>query len=176
MSTFGLKIRETKRGTRLPKHVLDLLRKKEQTCINIKEAFRSNDIQTIDKMNTELTAIKQEINDKICKFRLRKRHKIRSRMLKNDPSRKKFWSFIKNQMKIAGQLTACYDKERKVVFEQGQIEEAVLGHFQERFKGQRTPVYSIGGEDDPDYEAVNNDKEKPEFDKGISHENKYIYI
>ena len=44
-------------------------------------------------------------------------------------------------MSAAGNITSCYTKENKVVFEQDEIENAVVDHFSDVFKGQRTPVH-----------------------------------
>ena len=39
-------------------------------------------------------------------------------------------------------MTAAYDKQNKMVFEQSEIEEAVLSHFSDIFKAQRIPVFT----------------------------------
>ena len=142
MLTFGLKTKKIQKGRRLPKHILEMLRKKENACIRLKEAHDLGDKIEIDHETENLMQLKQNIRDHIHKHKVKKRHRIRSKILKNDPSRKKFWSFLKNQMKTAGNITACYDTEGKVMFGQEDIEEAVIGHFQQIFNGQRTPVYN----------------------------------
>ena len=59
---------------------------------------------------------------------------------------------------MTGNITACYDDEGKVVFGQEDIEEAVIGHFQKTFKGQRTPVFddSNSCQDDTIEVAIND--------------------
>ena len=44
-------------------------------------------------------------------------------------------------MKAAGSITGTYNKAGQMVFQQEEIEEAVLDHFTETFIGQRSPVY-----------------------------------
>ena len=44
-------------------------------------------------------------------------------------------------MKSAGSLSGAYDKAGQMVFQQEEIEEAVLEHFSTVFKGQRCPVF-----------------------------------
>ena len=73
--------------------------------------------------------------------KLGQRQKLRNKLLSADPTRKKFWRFLKSQLKAAGNITALKNKEDKMVFEQSEIEAAVLEHFEVIFKGQRHPVY-----------------------------------
>ena len=44
-------------------------------------------------------------------------------------------------MKSAGHITALSKKTGEMVFEQSQIEDAVLDHFEEIFKAKRIPVF-----------------------------------
>ena len=66
-------------------------------------------------------------------MKLAKRFKLRSKLLVADPSRKLFWKFVKNQMKaagsITGSITGAYNKACQMVFQQEEIEEAVLDSF-----------------------------------------------
>ena len=77
--------------------------------------------------------MKREIKDAIVKFKLRKRANIRSRLLLKDPTRKKFWRFLKSQIKVAGRITAAYNADGQMVFEQHEIEESVPSHFSKIF-------------------------------------------
>ena len=92
-------------------------------------------------LSTQLLAIKIEIKTLICDLKLKRRHKLRSKLLRADPSRRRFWSFIKNQMKVAGAITGCYDSVGKMVFTQHEIETAILAHFESIFQGKRSPVF-----------------------------------
>jgi hypothetical protein len=48
---------------------------------------------------------------------------------------------LKGQIKAAGQISALTNKEKKMVFEQHEIEGAALDHFATIFEGQRVPIY-----------------------------------
>ena len=53
-----------------------------------------------------------------------------NKLLLADPTRRKFWRFLKSHMKGAGRITAVTNKdEQKLVFSQDEIEEEVLKHF-----------------------------------------------
>ena len=89
----------------------------------------------IHKYNKEIEGIKTELKIQICHVKLKRKHRLRSKLLRDDPSRKKFWSFLKNQMLAAGYISSCYDKEGKIVSDQQEIEGAILDHFADIFKG-----------------------------------------
>ena len=64
----------------------------------------------------------------------------------------------------------CYDKDGKVVFDQEEIEEGVLHHFSNRFKGKRTPIHGQNvsvqpGNVDPDVQCLINPEEGVVEDK-----------
>ena len=46
-------------------------------------------------------------------------------------------------MKLAGRITGAYNKTGNMVFNQDEIEEAVIDHFQTIFAGQRVPVFPL---------------------------------
>jgi len=56
-------------------------------------------------MSSRLESMKRDIKSEISKVRIKKRNKLRSKILKNDPSRKKFWSFLKDKMQNSGKIT-----------------------------------------------------------------------
>ena len=43
-------------------------------------------------------------------MRVRKRRQLRAKLLLDDPNRKKFWRFVRNQVKKIGQIGALRDK------------------------------------------------------------------
>ena len=51
-------------------------------------------------------------------------------------------------MKSAGSITGCYDNTGNIVFNQDEIEEAVLDHFKTVFQGENHPVYNSNTEPD----------------------------
>ena len=85
--------------------------------------------------------MKDDIRDAIATIKLKRRHTLRSKSLRADASRRKFWRFLKSQMKSAGAITATYDSSGQMVFEQSEIEEAILSHFSKIFEAQRCPIY-----------------------------------
>ena len=85
--------------------------------------------------------MKAEIKESLGTLRLHRRSRLRSKLLLADPTRKKFWRFLKGQIKAAGQISALTNKENKMVFEQHEVEDAALDHFGTIFQGQRVPIY-----------------------------------
>ena len=85
--------------------------------------------------------MKDDIRDAIATIKLKRRHTLRSKSLRADASRRKFWRFLKSQIKSAGAITATYDSSGQMVFEQSEIEEAILSHFSKIFEAQRCPIY-----------------------------------
>ena len=98
-----------------------------------------------DKERAELVQqiadLRMSIRDRVSDFKLQKRNRLRSKLLKSDPTRRRFWRFLKSQIKSAGNITALKNSNDLMVFEPHQIEEAVLDHFSDIFQGQRVPVY-----------------------------------
>ena len=146
--SFGLKVKKkNKKGKTLPKSIVDMIQTKIKISKELEKAL-SNDDDEVHDLSTQLQDIKIDIKSKICDLKTTRRHRLRSKLLKADPSRKKFWSFLKTQMKSAGRITGCYDKSGNIVFSQDEIEEAVLDHFSNVFQGQRQPVYCPNSQPD----------------------------
>ena len=148
MNSFGLKIKKKKKGNKLPRNIIALIKTKNDTSKTLQQAISNDDDEATQQISSELQDIKIEIKTKICEVKMHRRHRLRSKTLKADPSRKKFWSFIKNQMKSAGSITGCYDNTGNIVFNQDEIEEAVLDHFKTVFQGENHPVYNSNTEPD----------------------------
>ena len=47
------------------------------------------------QLGEQLDSLRSEIRDKICQYKLQRRSKLRSKLLLADPTRKKFWRFLK---------------------------------------------------------------------------------
>ena len=73
-------------------------------------------------------------------MRLRRRARLRSKLLLKDPTRKKFWRFLKNHMRGAGKISALVTEEKEMVFDQEKIEAEVLKHFKTRFSASSSPL------------------------------------
>ena len=149
---FNLKVKKKKRGLTLPKPLIDKIKLKNDLSLRLAHLHQHPLVCEnlhLDPQDVEddLTSLKAEIKSLVCDLKLKRRCKLRCKILRKDPSRKKFWRFLKSQIKSAGQISAAYQGD-KVVFEQAEIEDAILGHFGEIFKGQRHPVFL--GDDQPD--------------------------
>ena len=141
VKSFGLKIKRKKTGRKLPRSLIDLIRAKNVLSKTlITESGRLGNTESV-KLHQELDNLKQKINDSKADFLLDRRHRLRSKLLLADPNRKKFWRFLKSQIKAVGNISALQNKDEIMVFEQHQIEEVVLHHFSTIFQGQRHPVF-----------------------------------
>ena len=143
MKTFGLKVKKRKRGQKLPRSVISLIRAKNDFAKKLISARPNSTQHQVERMQQELAAMKNQIKDSISAVKLQRRSHLRTKLLRADPSRKKFWRFLKSQIKSAGHISAVYDKSGLMVFDQEDIEEAVLNHFEKIFLGKRIPVYEL---------------------------------
>ena len=112
--------------------------------------------RSVEKMELELDHLKADIKDALSGLKLQQRHHLRSRLLLADPTRKRFWRFLKSQIKSVGSITAVYDNSGKMVFEQDEIEAAVLDNFTQIFKAQRIPVFATPIPQDQTQLAIND--------------------
>ena len=144
-NTLGLKVKQKRSGRKLPMKIIKMIRTKNQFARDLAAKRFESSPDVIEGMEKHLDHLKFCIKDEISGVRLQRRHHIRSKVLKADPSRKRFWRFLKSQIKAAGKITAAYDKNGSMVFEQPAIEEAILDYFEDVFKGQRVPVFPSSG-------------------------------
>ena len=143
MKSFGLKIKRQKKGITLPKTLISTIKAKNELARQVQLAAQTSPPTEVETLQQQLDTLKSLIKDTICEYQLKHRYRVRSKLLLADPSRKKFWRFLKSQIKTAGNISAMYDPEGKMVFEQAEIENAVLHHFSKIFKGQTHPVFPI---------------------------------
>ena len=101
-----------------------------------------NGHENSEALQAKLIEMKLSIQDTFVGMKLARRFKLRNKLLLADPCKKKFWRFLKNQIKSAGSISGAYDKNGGMVFQQADIEDAIVDHFSGIFKGQRVPVYS----------------------------------
>ena len=139
--TFGLKVKSNKRGRKLPRSIIAQIKTKNALARSLHHADSRSYPHETDKMMLDLEKMKNDIKNYFSNFKLQRRYRLRAKLLNEDPSRKKFWRFLKNQIKSAGSITAVYDATGKMVFNQDEIEEAVLHHFGNIFRGKRIPVF-----------------------------------
>ena len=141
MDTIGVKIKKLKKGRKLPKCIINKIRKKSLLAKQVESSIDHD-----DDLESQLHQLRAEIKDDLAGLKLQRRQRIRSMVLRDDPCRKKFWRFLKSQIKSAGDITAVYDKAGNMVFDQSEIEAAVLSHFADVFQGQRVPVFPVSGD------------------------------
>ena len=103
-SAFGLKVKKIRRRQQIPQYVIGIIQTKNQLCRRIQEAYITN-APNLNELKQLLENIKLEIRNEISKIKLKRRTHIRMKILKNDPSRKRFWSFLKNQLRAASNIT-----------------------------------------------------------------------
>ena len=115
-ATVGMKVKKAKRGRKLPSSLVKKIRRKNLLAKQISSSDGSEDY-----LEETLNILKAEIKDDLASIKLQRRHHLRCRVLQADPCRKKFWRFLKSQIKSAGTITAVYGTEGKMVFEQSQI-------------------------------------------------------
>ena len=150
---FGLKIKHKKTGTKLPKHIRDKIKSKNELSKQVALAVTNGQFN-IDALQDNLAAKKAEIKELCCQVKLVRRNHIRSKCLLSDPSRRRFWSFLKSQLKTAGNVTGAYNVDGKAVFQQDEIDDAILDHFKTIFAGQRVPVFTTSDQSNQDEIAL----------------------
>ena len=141
MKTFGLKISKIKRGRKLPRPIIALIRAKNELArkLSLRPSLLTQ--AQLQDQQEELLTMKTQIKDNLSSLKLRRRCHLRSKLLLADPNRKKFWRFLKGQIKTAGQITALNNIKGEMVFEQHQVEDVAMQHFATIFEGKRIPIY-----------------------------------
>ena len=155
MSTFGLKKKRKRKGFTLPRPVIDAIIARNDLQEQIDETLLPQSSHGYIKMAKELDVLKRRVKDLVGEFRLKRRTRLRSVLLLSDPNRRRFWRFLKHQIKSAGSISAL-QKDGEMVFDQSGIEEVTLDHFQKVFEGKRQPAFPQGT-DHPD--LTNDEKE-----------------
>ena len=154
-SALGLKVKKIKRGRKLPANIRKMIQTKNSLAKSIFSQRDTLPTNSVEKLELELDQLKAGIKDALSGLKLQQRSHLRSRLLLADPTRKRFWRFIKSQIKSAGSITAVYDNSGKMVFEQDEVEAAVLDHFTQIFKAQRIPVFASPIPQDQTQIAIN---------------------
>ena len=105
MKIYGIKLKKTTRGRNLPKYIIENIKHKNFLCRRLTEAYLQNDSISIEKLTDDIVKIKADIKSQIALVKIKRRKRIRSRIIRDDPCRKKFWAFLKNQIRAAGNIT-----------------------------------------------------------------------
>ena len=163
--TLGFKVGKKERPTQLPLSLRNMIREKNEFAKNVRNKVYAS-AEERDVLVRKIAIMENDIKTKFAEIRLRKRNRIRTKVLRDDPHRKKFWKFIKNHTKSVGEITGMRDKRGEMVFDQSSIEEIVLQHFSSIFKAQRVPVFSHHEKNDhvaSAIEDIDNILRRPEF-------------
>ena len=138
---IGIKVKKVKRGRKLPVSIIKMIQSKNLLVKRLANERLNMSTMQVEVLEGQIRQLRANIRDAIGETKLQQRHNLRSKLLRSDPTRKKFWRFLKSQMKSAGCITAAYNSAGKMVFEQSEIESVVLDHFTSIFEGQRSPVF-----------------------------------
>ena len=117
--SFGLKIKKKKRGMRLPKNIIKLIKEKNMLSKSLKTNIDDFGQDEVHKLSEELETMKLRIKEAITDVKILKRKKFRLKMLRADTTRCRFWMFLKSQTKAAGCITALYKACNYSVTEDG---------------------------------------------------------
>ena len=145
--SIGTRQFKKKKGRKLPKDITSLIEKKNvlltQTLTNkgLTQSEKQRELRRVNDM-------KADIKKKILNLRMKKRAKLRSKLLLDDPNRRKFWRLVRGQMTDTGKITAARNADGNMVFEQDEIEEVALEHFKNVFEGERVPIQSTQTDDE----------------------------
>ena len=108
LHTFGLKIKKKKKGMKLPKTVIEKIKTKNKISRELHEPLLHHSPLETARLQQRLEDLKLQIRTSIAEVKLSKRLRLRTKLLRSDPTKKKFWRFIKSQTKAAGIITALY--------------------------------------------------------------------
>ena len=136
-TALGLKSNQKPKGVKLPQNIISIKREKNEITAELTDNDHSP--QELTELIDKISKLKSKIKASIGDFSIKKRNRTRIRLLKKDTTRRRFWSFLKNQIKSAGTVSALR-KDGQMVFDQADIEEGVLSHFSTIFKGSKIPV------------------------------------
>jgi hypothetical protein len=142
VKSFGLKMSNRKRGNKLPRSAIALIRTKNAVAREYRASLISGSPSSTEHLLKTLNEMKALVKDSLINLKLSRRNRLRSKLLHADPTRRRFWRFLRNQMSSAGSISAIYDKDGKMVFDQHETEEAILHHFGKSFQGKRHPVHT----------------------------------
>ena len=106
-------------------------KKTEEECPTI--------LDSITKKLKTVKELKTRIKERLASLQLKKRAHLRGRVLAADPTRRKFWRFLKQQFKSAGKITAVKTSSGEMKFDQNEIEDVILDHFSEVFSASPVP-------------------------------------
>ena len=113
--TLGLKVKKKKKGTRLPQKLISLIQSKNETARSLHDALTHNNPQETARLQQLLETSKIQLKDHISDIKLQKRSRLRSKLLRADPTKNCFWRFLKSQIKSAGTITALYKASSTII-------------------------------------------------------------
>ena len=99
---------------RLPKAVIETIKHKNQISREINDPLLHHSHSETVRLQQKLEVLKLQIRTSIAEMKLSKRQRLRSKLLRSDPTKKKFWRFLKSQTRAAGIITALYKVKIKI--------------------------------------------------------------
>ena len=137
-----MKKRKVSRGQKLPARIIQLIQSKNTFARTVASAKISGSPDQIKALSEQLHRMKQEVKEAITELKLHRRQRLRNRILHQDPTRKKFWRFVKKHAQSVGNISAVLNADGRMVFNLDEIDEAVMNHFSNIFNGERSPPIS----------------------------------
>ena len=123
----------------MPPSIVEKIKNKNNYAKIVRSARLNYSSGQIKIMEHRLNEMRQEIKNSISDHKLTKKKRLRSKILLADPTRRKFWRFIKHLGETSSNITALYDENENMVFNIDEIEDVILKHFNLRFAGQLEP-------------------------------------
>ena len=95
----------------------------------------------IKHVKYQMKQSRDKIRSLLIDSKLKRISRVRNPILNKGKKLENFWRFMRQHTKASQSITASYDKDGGVVFDQDQVAEEVVSKWSEVFKGQRDPVF-----------------------------------
>ena len=96
----------------------------------------------LSKLEALLYIQRSKVRVLLSEFKQRRAARVRNRLLKNETKLGNFWKFLRHHCRSTQQLSASYDEDGKVVFDQEEISKQVHRQWSDVFSGQSEPVFN----------------------------------
>ena len=139
-NTIGLQTTKKRKPRQIPMVLRNKIKAKNTLAKQINADLYSSGYVD-ENMEARLQKLRLEISDAFGEIKMRRRLKLRSKILVKDPTRRKFWRFLKTQAKNTGAISCIYTANGQMTFQPDEIDESILQHFAKIFRGKRVPVF-----------------------------------
>ena len=141
-----------RKGRRLPSHILSQVRLRAQKTLQRCQLPADSSLER-SCLTSEIDDLKIQIDSAIGEFRLSRRTRLRSHLVLRDKCKRRFWRFLQVQSLQAGRISAL-QQDGVLHFDQPHIEEGVLNHFSQVFKGSTCPPPNSSSSTSPSPEEL----------------------